>query len=113
MFDASHERGTCNVTEADAAPEAAAPVLSTVKAKSACTGGYAGLYDMLGNAAEWTDSTFSPHDAGPDADAGGHETDDTKISGGAFNTLTPECATLGNAARNRQTTNTGFRCCSP
>ena len=88
--------------------------LATVKSHTACVGGYAGLYDLVGNAAEWTDSTFSSHDAGADADAGGHETDETKVSGGSFaSPVSPSCSALTSAMRSRQAGDIGFRCCVP
>lgn len=103
----------CNVMDPDAAADAAT-TLEAVKSNSACVGGYAGLYDMLGNASEWTDSMFAPRDAGPDVDAGGRGTDDTKVSGGSYlSSSAATCSTLVTAARNRQTPELGFRCCSP
>jgi formylglycine-generating enzyme len=105
--------GVCNVMMPDAAADAAAS-LEAVKSNPGCVSAVPGLYDFVGNASEWTDSTFAPHDAGPDADAGGRESDDTSVSGGSYlSSSTTSCTTLTAAPRNRESPDLGFRCCTP
>ena len=108
-----YQAGLCNIVPADSGPDATTS-LGAVKSHSGCVGGYAGLYDLLGNASEWTDNTFVPRDAGPDADAGGRETDDTRVSGGSYvSSSTAQCKSVSAATRSRQSAELGFRCCAP
>ncbi len=72
-----------------------------------CVGGYPGVFDMSGNAAEWEDSCLPGDGAAPQSDPcrtrGGAVDDD---AGGLA------CASAGNRGRATATARTGFRCCT-
>ena len=68
---------------------------------AACSGYYPGLFDMVGNAQEWTDTC----DAHKGADDGCE-----RIGGSYLDS--PTCSTSGLAKRNVQLQELGFRCCS-
>jgi hypothetical protein len=99
----SYQSAVCN----DAARAASEPldVGSSVK----CVGGYAGLFDMSGNAVEWEDA----------CDATGGINDNCIIRSGAWDDSSASgnltCAASNNALQKRDTadTTTGFRCCGP
>lgn len=78
-----------------------------------CEGGYDGIFDMSGNAAEWTDSCSRPCDGGSDPSC-----DLCRVRGGSFETVYSETArdTLACAGdralpRNDKFADVGFRCC--
>jgi len=75
--------------------------LSIVGKFEGCAGYYPGLFDMLGNAQEWTDTC--------DGKNGAH--DGCERIGGSY-LDTPNCSTSGLAYRNLQSPEVGFRCCS-
>jgi formylglycine-generating enzyme required for sulfatase activity len=63
----------------------AGPVIKPLPVASvpSCEGGYAGLFDMVGNVAEFIDSCLPP-DPGCPADLGGHQCDLCVLVGGSF-----------------------------
>ena len=70
-----------------------------------CEGHYAGVFDLVGNAAEWLDSCDS---------AGGTDRalDNCQLGGGSFLKDTYTCQTHFEAARTDHAAVYGFRCCS-
>jgi formylglycine-generating enzyme required for sulfatase activity len=93
----SYAPGTCN----DSAPSGG---IAAVASHAACVGGYAGLFDMSGNVAEWEDAcTRSGKDFGQCA-----------VRGGAFDSAPAGLACASRTLQSRTTTaaNIGFRCCS-
>jgi formylglycine-generating enzyme len=75
--------------------------------KASCEGGYAGLFDLIGNVWEWTDSCVN-------SDPVGAEEFQCDRRGGAF-TVQPtdaDCTAGELLRRNLQQPDTGFRCCS-
>jgi formylglycine-generating enzyme required for sulfatase activity len=96
----TYDPSACNGPERDAGP---LPVASL----SGCQGGYPGLFDMVGNVAEWEDSCGS-------TDAGRMDT--CAIRGGSF--LSPsgveqQCGFLGNVEDREFMGDVGIRCCAP
>jgi formylglycine-generating enzyme required for sulfatase activity len=89
--------GTCADTNASVA----------VGTKSGCVGGYAGIYDMSGNVAEWIDSCQ------PNTFDGGAGADSCRILGGSFSPVTGNLTCGDDKGINRNTTAgaVGFRCC--
>jgi hypothetical protein len=83
----SHSRGTGALERPRAAP--------------ACEGGYSGIFDMVGNVAEWIDACGQ-------TDAG----DTCYIQGGSFADATQSCATLYPWPRISSDEDYGIRCCS-
>lgn len=75
--------------------------LVNVGAFEKCSGYYPGLFDMLGNAQEWTDT----------CDAKNGALDGCERIGGSY-TDRQECSTSGLAHRNLRSPELGFRCCS-
>ena len=75
-----------------------------VGSKTACEGGYPGLFDMLGNVAEWDGSCQGTAGA----------TDRCGIHGGDFAAAadTFQCSTENDAARSAGSPKVGIRCCS-
>jgi formylglycine-generating enzyme required for sulfatase activity len=59
-YGSAADAGTCNTQQLDGGPSPVEPVGS----RAACQGGYPGIYDMLGNAAEWENSYAELDDAG-------------------------------------------------
>ena len=94
-YGGTHNDGACN--DASAGTGKVAPVASFEK----CSGFYPGVFDMLGNAAEWVDAC--------DANLGPN--DGCETIGGNF-TTTPTCSTSGLKHRNEHAAGVGFRCCS-
>lgn len=93
-------------------PEAASTyTVDAVESKSACQGGFSGIFDMSGNVAEWEDCC----DDSPGGDA---STQKCRMRGGSANSAQPqlECAdpaSFGPYDRSSFTDDLGFRCCSP
>jgi formylglycine-generating enzyme len=75
-----------------------------VGAKTACEGGYKGLFDMLGNIGEWEDSCNGSTGAG----------DDCRIRGGYYAETADsvECGTNDFYTRDDTSPKFGIRCCS-
>jgi formylglycine-generating enzyme len=94
-YGAAHKDAACN--DASSGTGKVAPVASFEK----CAGYYPGVFDMLGNAAEWVDACDGK--LGP--------TDGCETIGGNF-AATPTCSTSGLKHRNEQPPGVGFRCCS-
>jgi formylglycine-generating enzyme required for sulfatase activity len=98
------QRDSCNI----GAPTDAAMYVEEVEHRTACQGGYPGLYDMSGNLEEWVD--------GCDKDTG--SSDACGIAGNASYTgaLNPDDITchgsLFGAPRNTHYYLLGFRCCA-
>lgn len=88
------ERGRCNVDSADVVGAGT----------SRCTGGYPGLYDMVGNAAEWLDGCEPPFDSSTFC----------LLAGGSF--TSGEAASCGSISSVQGTIpwpSAGIRCCAP
>jgi formylglycine-generating enzyme len=70
-----------------------------------CEGHYAGIFDLVGNAAEWMDSCDT---------AGGtdHSLDNCQLGGGSFIRDDYTCQTYFDSPRNDHADVFGFRCCS-
>jgi len=94
-YGGSHKDAACN--DASASTGKLAPVGSFDK----CSGFYPGVFDMLGNAAEWVDA----------CDNSLGQADGCETIGGNFST-SPTCSTSGLRHRNEQPPGVGFRCCS-
>ncbi|MBX3188284.1 MAG: SUMF1/EgtB/PvdO family nonheme iron enzyme [Labilithrix sp.] len=107
---AAHLPTACNTAEREAG--------GTVEVGSipSCTGGYPGIFDMVGNLWEWFDGPCLPADAGPDGgDAGGRAKDECVVKGGAYVTSGPQidCRVNGRGAtRDRRGQEIGIRCCA-
>ena len=94
-YGTTYQNGACN--DGNSGPKALAPVAQYDK----CEGYYPGLFDMLGNAQEWT-GTCLQH-------TGEHDTCE-RIGGSYLGSNL--CSTSGAAERNTQAAQLGFRCCS-
>jgi formylglycine-generating enzyme required for sulfatase activity len=70
-----------------------------------CEGHYAGIFDLVGNAAEWIDSC----DASGGTD---HSLDNCQLGGGSYLKDTFTCETYYNNPRGDGANVFGFRCCS-
>jgi formylglycine-generating enzyme len=103
----SFDGGLCNGNPAVVGDYAQLPVTGN----PGCVGGYAGIYDMSGNAAEWEDSC--DESGGGDAAA-----DNCRYRGGSANSSVAnlECATPYSFGapqiRSFHTDDLGFRCCA-
>jgi len=93
-YGATYQSGYCN----DAS---GAGTLVDVGSKTQCQGYYPGLFDMLGNAQEWTGTCMAKSGM----------TDGCERIGGSYKTTT-QCSESGLAQRNLQAAELGFRCCS-
>ena len=94
-YGSTHKDAACN--DASAGTGKVAPVASFEK----CSGFYPGVFDMLGNVAEWVNAC--------DANLG--PADGCETIGGNF-ASTPTCSSSGLKHRNEQPPGVGFRCCS-
>lgn len=95
-YGAAYDAGACNTEQSGSA--APAPV----KSFPGCEGGYAGIFDMSGNAWEW-DDTCEP--GGPSASC--------HVRGGSLARGEDEvrCTTSVGTPRDDDTGNNGIRCC--
>jgi sulfatase modifying factor 1 len=100
----SYEPGSCN--DVNAGVGDAVPVGSL----ASCSGGFSGLFDMVGNVEEWQDScngTTGMNDTCVDGDgAFDYPSDD----GGPAGT---QCSFFDDDVRSAQFPDVGIRCCSP
>lgn len=94
-YGTSFEPGRCNVPGDASAP---------LPASSTCEGGFAGIFDLVGNVAEWVDACEAAN--GPD--------DECEVLGGSFLSSGGEatCTSIEPAARKSQRTDHGIRCCA-
>jgi formylglycine-generating enzyme required for sulfatase activity len=77
--------------------------LSPVRSSAKCVGGYGGIFDMVGNAAEWEDACD---------DAGfGPEYASCNARGGAWDDLPRACSYIAPFPRATRAVDLGFRCC--
>lgn len=118
-YGASYEGAACAYcspeTNCDLDSSSPTGTPMNVGSKPECVGGYPGIFDMSGNAAEWEDSCVED----PAADAGG-ATDECYPRGGSF--LYPHsdvlidclrcqsCASV-HKSRNNRSSSIGMRCC--
>jgi formylglycine-generating enzyme len=95
----SYDEDACNGDDKGSHRPVAAGSMAT------CEGGFAGLFDMSGNVAEWEDA----------CDGATGATDRCMIRGGAFqsNESALACASDVLDARSAVHDDVGFRCCSP
>jgi formylglycine-generating enzyme required for sulfatase activity len=102
-YGASYVSGVCN-------DDTGGPL--AVGSLSQCVGGYAGLFDMSGNVAEWENSC-----AGGGPGNGGPGNDSCSVRGGSFQSASTAdqlaCGAQDLVPRNSTAANIGFRCCSP
>jgi sulfatase modifying factor 1 len=70
-----------------------------------CEGHYKGVYDLVGNAAEWIDSC-------DEAGGADHSMDNCQLMGGSFIRDDYTCQTYFDSPRNDFADVFGFRCCS-
>jgi formylglycine-generating enzyme required for sulfatase activity len=70
-----------------------------------CEGHYAGIFDLVGNAAEWIDSCVT-------SDGTDRALDECQLSGGSYIKDTYNCQTTFTSPRNQGANVFGFRCCS-
>jgi formylglycine-generating enzyme required for sulfatase activity len=100
-YGSTYQAATCN-------DQSAGGVIAPVASRSACVGGFAHLFDMSGNAAEWENACADVHAADTDC----------SVRGGDY-TSSPSTSThltcLGrmSLARTSASAVVGFRCCSP
>ena len=113
-YGSTFNAGACNGRLADGGyPEGATTyTIEPVRSRSTCQGGYPGIFDMSGNAAEWEDCC--------DESMGGDAAAQTCLyRGGSANSDSMELScpsgmSFGTAYRRDQwTDDLGFRCCSP
>lgn len=104
--------GRCNLRDLDAGG------LVGVGTLSGCVGGFEGLHDMVGNAAEWFDGPCQSDGGLKDASAmEGAEGDSCSLKGAAYDEVGDQAA-YGCAydsppvRRDHHAPNIGFRCCS-
>lgn len=97
----AYEAGVCNGSDGDG-PE-------PVGARTACEGGYSGLFDMSGNVEEWEDACDPP---GGGADAACMRRGGAYYSAQVQDPTWLECGTLLPTSRGAMGTSTGFRCCA-
>jgi formylglycine-generating enzyme len=93
-YGTSHVDGACN----DAT---GAGAIAPVRTFPGCTGVYVGLFDMVGNVAEWIDA----------CDATNNGWDGCETIGGTFADDNP-CSGSGLRHRDEKDPSVGFRCCS-
>jgi formylglycine-generating enzyme required for sulfatase activity len=97
-YGASYMSGVCN-------DDAGGPVV--VGSRARCVGGYAGLFDMSGNVAEWENACSGD----------GSGSDTCSVRGGSFASSSVAqqlaCGARQLVPRTSTAANIGFRCCSP
>jgi sulfatase modifying factor 1 len=93
-YGTTYESGYCNDTSGSGA-------LVDVGTESKCQGYYPGLFDMLGNAREWTSA----------CEGTSGKADACETIGGSY-LATTSCGQSGLAGRDLQAPELGFRCCS-
>ena len=95
--------GTCN--DYTAGTTTTVPVSSETGCQAPASSGFAGVFDMIGNLAEWVDNC-SPSDGA---------TDTCKPRGLSFGSgaAAPTCSQSTYAKRSAVNDNVGFRCCTP
>jgi formylglycine-generating enzyme required for sulfatase activity len=106
---AAHNPTACNTAEKEAGATVEVGSIPT------CTGGFPGVFDMVGNLWEWFDGPCLPPDAGPDAADSGGAKDECFVKGGAYVTAGPQidCRVNGRGAtRDRRGQEIGIRCCA-
>ena len=91
--------------EPDACNEYFSGSMADVGKFAKCEGHYAGIFDLVGNAAEWIDSC----DTAGGAD---HSVDNCQLGGGSFINDMYTCQTYFDSPRNDHANVFGFRCCS-
>jgi sulfatase modifying factor 1 len=91
-YGSSHQAGVCNDSSGKTAD---------VRSYAGCNGFYKGVYDMIGNAAEWVDA----------CDGSSGAADGCETTGGSFANASA-CTGSGLRHRNEQSPSVGFRCCS-
>lgn len=94
-YGAAHLDGHCNDSSSGKNS------LADVKSYDACNGGYSGLFDMIGNVAEWVDA----------CDATSGASDGCETSGGSY---LDASACTGSSLKHRKerSSTVGIRCCS-
>jgi formylglycine-generating enzyme required for sulfatase activity len=99
-YGGTYTAGACNLDQAGPAP---------VGSLAGCEGGFAGVFDLVGNVEEWLDSCTGTAGAG-----------DTCIDGtasfavpGTSGEATVTCLFPDSDTRNLTDPNVGFRCCAP
>ena len=101
-YGATFQPTACNVTVDDSGTGAVEP--STLRA--ACEGGRAGVFAILGNVWEWTDSCVTG------VDSGGPEKDLCYFMGGSYMSVGDvACGRGSGSAREFVGNDVGFRCC--
>jgi sulfatase modifying factor 1 len=93
-YGTTYQSGNCNDTSGSGA-------LVDVGTESKCQGYYPGLFDMLGNAREWTSA----------CEGTSGKADACETIGGSY-LATTSCGQSGLAGRDLQAPELGFRCCS-
>jgi formylglycine-generating enzyme len=86
-YGTSADAGECHVVQ---------PSTAEAGSSLGCEGGYAGVFDMVGNASEWVDDCTG---------------DDCAAVGGDYTTAGASCDTAFVLPRNLQAAGYGFRCC--
>jgi formylglycine-generating enzyme len=79
--------------------------MANAGASTMCNGHYPGVFDLVGNAAEWIDSCV-------DDPGGDHSMDTCELMGGSFLNEDYDCSTKFNSTRMDSAAVFGFRCCS-
>ncbi len=112
-YGASFDEHACNGRLADGGFPDAAPAytVKSVAQQPSCHGGFSGVFDMSGNAAEWEDCC-------DDSTGGDASTQKCRMRGGSANSDEPQLAcddpaSFGPYSRASFTDDLGFRCCSP
>jgi formylglycine-generating enzyme required for sulfatase activity len=91
----------CNIAQVD--PDAGEPTLFETGGFDRCEGGYSGVFDMIGNVAEWTDSSRYQEDAGGELALATGES--------SWGDWSDDCSTETWWASSAEVENIGFRCC--
>jgi formylglycine-generating enzyme required for sulfatase activity len=117
-YGTDFQLSACAVTEAGPGEAGAEKVGS----RSACVGGFEGLFDLSGNVAEWEDSCDPTKDLGSDIDGSPAGSGDAcRTRGGSYDDrpLRLHCASddadpngRSPRPRSRKTARVGIRCCS-